>query len=121
MPYLKDEWRVPGIFIRDSLYELGRASCSQVHRLYRGRIRDENLVRPKKQRISGMTYPSMLRYFHLLKDAGAIEITAMEPVREELAHLRRFTLEGAEPAMQVLYKPIAAVESPIWIKPWMLK
>jgi len=65
-----------------------------------------------------MTYPSMLRYFHLLKDAEAIEVSSMEPVREEWAHLRRFTPEGMEPALQVFYKPVASIDAPVWIKPW---
>ena len=116
MPALREQWRVPGLFIRD-LLETGHYGPASAHRLYRQAIRDFNSSRPRAQAARGMRYASMVRYFRLLEDLGAIQRVGTAPVSSLFPHLQRPQSQG-EAAVQVLYQATAPPDSEAWFKPW---
>lgn len=117
MPRFVETWRIPSLFIRDTLIQLQEASPSDVHKLYRDRIRKENATRPRAQQLHAHTYPTMSRYFHLLRAAGAIVQVGTKPVDPDYAHLKRF-MEGEAPAVQVVYRMELPADAWQWVLPW---
>ena len=133
-----ESWRVPSLFIRDMLSDAKlwdgtdiqverladgrvRASLAEIHRAYRRRLKQENALRPRAQRIHGMRYASTERYVTLLRTIGAVAAVGTKPLSDpRLSHLRRFK-PGQPPgeALQVIYERVLPPDDWRWVFPWI--
>ena len=106
MPKLSNEDLIPENFILNLLSIAGPLSPAQVHRAYRGKLAEVNQTRPRKEKLRGPRYHSMLRYFHRLEAEGKIEragtIRTMQSGTEKLIRIQKDGTVGR--AVQILYR-----------------
>ena len=69
----------PGLIIREAL-ERGPLGISEIHRVYKERVRDINALRSRADRIRSATYWSFARQCQFARALGLIEKDREEPL-----------------------------------------
>ena len=94
-----------GLLIRDLLMERGPLSPSEMHRIYKEKVKEANALRPRNKKLKPMTYWSFLRLCQFARELGLIEKVGEEEIEFPMSEKPLLTIRDGKvvESKRVLY------------------